>query len=246
MPGLKALHNSYLRNSADGFDFVAMIEGTAEFCDHVEHDLGITTIRNPALPLERLPTSPAWPTSPVTTFYRLLVPSLLPDCPRSIYIDVDALILQSLKPLAQLQFDAIIAATIARTTQGHDVTLGEEISNVESARRAELGFTASLMVINHAAWNSADVLGRCAAAVRTDLSFYCMDQSLLRYVIGRQWSALPYHWQVHAGMPTFDKFSLGTILVLHFMGTKPWREYPPHIVPTSGKLRARQLWERYR
>ena len=236
LPALKALHNSFLRNSAEGFEFYAITEGR-DFSDHVR-SMGIGVIEEPVFPAERYPVSERYP-EPLPIFYaRLLVPSLFQDRQRSIYIDTDSIILRNLQPLIDLDIgDKPVAATRSSSPMSIEFSGG---------RADKYGPMSSLYVFNHKAWAEKRILERCAAAMADDsVTFYTIAQGLLQYVLNGDWHELPWETQVHAGHSTWNQYPRARMYTLHFMGTNPWEEYVPQIIPTPLKLALRELWKTY-
>lgn len=238
LPGLVALHNSYLRHSADGFSFCAIIEGSQEFAEHVYHDLGIHVFHAPVFSVANYPVSRVYP-EPLPLFYsRLLVPSLFQGKKKSIYIDTDSLILQSLQPLVDADYgDYPVAATRSNSPQSKEFVGGKE---------DVYGPMSSLYVFNHEPWFEKRVLDRCVEVMENEPTEYItIAQAVLQWVVGDDWYELPWETQAHAGHRTWVEYPKKRIFTLHFMGTNPWDEYKNGIVPTPLKLELRELWKTY-
>lgn len=240
-PGLVALHNSFLRHSAEGCEFWAILQGSEAFADRAR-ERGIKVILNPDFPSGRIPTSWRYPEPFVLSYWRLLVPSLF-DAPRSVYIDTDSIILQSLAPLAnQNMREHPVAATCSNSQRGL------EYGKPGARGRSEggCGPMSSLYVFDRAAWNEKRVLERCVAAMQDEgIEFYTLSQGLLQYVLGDDWLELPWETQAHAGHDTYSTYAKRSIYTLHFMGTNPWDEYAPDINVSQRKQQARALWQTY-
>jgi len=241
LPGLTALHNSFLRNSADGFEFWAIIRGSDDFIAHVE-SLGINTIVEPHFPIDRYPTSKRYPEELPLFYWRLLVPGLFLESDYSFFIDCDSLILQSLKPL------------LDGGTHGHPIaatrsnsSLGQEygIRGSDECKTSRFGPMSSLYLFNREQWMQKRVFERCIEAMKSDMVFHTVAQGLLQYVIGSNWYEWPWQVQAHAGHDTMQKYPKEQIYTLHFMGTNPWCEFSNPAFVTEGKLKARELWNTY-
>lgn len=237
LQGLVALHNSFLANSAEGFEFHAIIRGSDEFADHVR-SLGIGVFHNLEFPARRIPDSDRFPGMAATSYLRLLVPRLFPELQKSVYIDADSIILQSLQPLVDRDFgERPVAATRSNSAQHKEFTGGTH----------EVGPMSSLYIFNHTWWFRKQVLERCIEVMetRSDIKLVTLSQGLLQFVLQRDWYELPWQTQAHAGHDTYSRFPRHEIHTLHFMGTNPWDEYRPDIPVTEGKLEARALWRTY-
>ena len=239
LPGLKALHNSYQRNSKEGFEFYAILAGSHEFVDHVSHDLGINVIHDPVVPIKKYPTSFHYPVVHTIMYKNILMPELFAEHEKSIYIDTDSLILQNLQPLIDVDIgDKVLAATRCN---------GNQASNYAPADDPEsFGPMTSLMIFNHRAWREKKITPRFIETVqREDITWHMIGQGALHFVVGDDWHELPWNTQAHAGHATYFTAPKKEVFTLHFMGTNPWCEFAPHIAPTERKLETRRIWQTY-
>lgn len=241
LPALVALHNSFMRNSADGFRFYAILTGSQDFADHVSHDLGISVIFDPAFPSDRYPTSDYYPVANPVMYKNMLMPDVLfPEYAKSVYIDTDSIILQNLQPLVNVDIgDKVLAATRCNSTRATNYSpCGEEGDGY--------GPMTSLMIFNHAAFKAQRILQRFVEAMeRDDMEWPMIGQGILHYVVQDDWHELPWNTQAHAGHKTFFTAPKEEIYTLHFMGTKPWREFKKGIPVTEHKLATRRVWQQF-
>ena len=236
-PGLVALYNSYKKHCSDDFEFYAMVQGDDALVSKVE-GLGINVIGNPVIPARCFPVTKNRPVETAEVhFYRIMIPTLFEGYKKTIYIDSDSVILQSLKPLADKVYLQPIAATES------NAPLSKEIEGLGSTH----GFISSLMIFNHEQWFKQDILGQCVSAMNEPPAvFYTGDQSVLNWVLMDNWYKLPADCQPHAGHGTLYKNPIGRAYILHFLGTNPWEEIPAHLQPyPKHKLDARALWGAY-
>lgn len=235
LPGLKALYNSYMENSRDGFSFHAVVDGTEEFAAHIRHDLGIDVIRNPEIPAKRIYLSEKWPQQ--ILYYRLLVPMLFKGSEKSIYIDADSVILQSLKPLVDTDMgERPVGATRSNSS------VKKEIPNWEGPDFT--GPISSFFLFNHRYWFEKRVWERCVELIesRPDLDFQTTQQAILQVVLRNDWHEFPWETQAHAGHKTLSNCRIEDVFILHFLGTNPWDELR---FPGQHKEYARKIWRRY-
>ena len=238
LPGLKALHNSYLRHSRKGFSFHAFLTGSQEFADHVQHDLGIDVMLDVPFPAERYPTSKAYPVARPIMYKNIMMPHLFAEHEKSVYIDTDSIILQNLQPLVDMDYgDAVLAAT--RCNSKRD-------TNYSPCESDGYGPMTSLMIFNHGPYRQQRVLDRFVEAMqREDMTWHTIGQGVLHYVVQDEWFELPWNCQAHAGHKTFFEAPRDEIYTLHFMGTKPWNEFAKGIPITERKLKTRAIWREY-
>jgi lipopolysaccharide biosynthesis glycosyltransferase len=237
LPGLKALYNSYLRHSQEGFDFYAFLVGRREFAEHVQNDLGINVIFDPAFPSTKYPTSKYYPVAHPIMYKNMLMPDLFADCAKSVYIDTDSLILQNLQPLVDLDIgDKVLAATRCNSDRASNYSGGD----------AGYGPMTSLMIFNHRPFRDKQILPRFAEAMqRDDMDWPMIGQGVLHYVVGDDWYEMPWNTQAHAGHATYFAAPKKEIYTLHFMGTKPWLEFSNPAFITDKKMETRKLWQTY-
>jgi lipopolysaccharide biosynthesis glycosyltransferase len=242
LPGLKALYNSYLRNSKEGFSFHCIVEGTQELADQIEA-MGIGVILNPKFPSDNYPTSSVYPNPLPLYWWRLLVPSLFPDHEKTIFMDADMLILQNLQPLVDVdQGDNVVAATRCNGPKSKD------IGGLSWTEDQTYGPMSSLYIFNNKQFFEKRILERTADAMDNPpdgITFITIAQAAATWVIGDDWHCLPYHNQAHAGHDTYWTYPRNEIYVMHFLGTNPWCEFNKDVYPTGQKLATRELWATY-
>lgn len=160
------------------------------------------------------------------TYARLLLPKLLPETKRLIYIDSDLLINESLQNVWETNLgDTPLAAAVC----AHVKTIGNESLPVE-----ELGLTpeapylqAGFLLIDLDVWRELNLSKLCLDYLwQYPERAPHWDQSALNAVIRQNWTMLPERWNVPAALVEFDAENWSAIApgVLHFSGPdKPWR-----------------------
>ena len=237
LPGLMPLYNSYMQNSRNGFEFYAMVDGSKDLVKHVQ-GLGVSVIDNPTLPTAALPIdAQRWPDAIPSLYYRMLVPSLFSRHQRSIYIDVDSIILQSLQPIVDIDFQQPVAGTQCNSP------LPKNIEGGGFDRLDVFGVMSSFLVFNNKAWRKKKILDKCIEAMESDkLHFPFVVQGVLQYALGVDWRRLPSIWQAHACHLTYQQGPIKDIYLLHFMGVNPWDDMPSY---SQNSLDMRELWRSY-
>tara|TARA_R110000824_G_scaffold212432_3_gene398622 strand:- start:2307 stop:3056 length:750 start_codon:yes stop_codon:yes gene_type:complete len=234
LPGLIALHNSFIKNSQEGFEFWAILDGDMAFEREV-NALGIKTILNPVMDTKQYPVSDKWPDEVPSMYWRMLIPSLFPEHDKSIYIDADAIILKSLKGIASIDIGSkVLGATHDKQMFVSTLGLPDDLANAVS-------FISSFMVFNHKQYAQKNILQTCLELMqRTDLNFKCAVQGVMQVAILSDWFEYKYTYQAHAGHQTLCDDSY----ILHFMGTNPWETLRADLIQ-PWKLKARHIWEEY-
>lgn len=141
----------------------------------------------------------AFPTSDrvsSATYFRLQVPHLCSAFERVVYIDCDALVLDSLVPLVATPLGS---SPVAAVQDPINPTLGggEALRGFEAPDLLAPYFNAGVMVIDTAAWVRADVSGRALRFLRTRpecITYW--DQDALNAVLVDDWVPLDAVWNV--------------------------------------------------
>ena len=240
MPGLVALHNSFKRNSAKGFEFWAMLRGSDEFVAKVRA-LGINVIVEPDFPIDHFPISKRYPNEEPLFYWRLLIPELFAQ-PYSFYVDCDSLILQSFQPLVDGGTKGHpIAATKSNSPAGMEYGPAGSIE----VRSVNYGPMSSLYMFNRAVWKERAVFEKCIKAMKSDMVFHTIVQGLVQYVLGNDWHEWPWQTQAHSHHSTFADSPRKEIYTLHFMAVNPWEEIPAKLTRTPAIMSSRKLWMDY-
>lgn len=154
-----------------------------------------------------------------SAYMRLLIPELLQQESRVVYMDSDMVVTGTLLPLAQLELNDFPIAAVAcpspdpRELASTGTQLGEYINS-------------GLLVMNLRIWREHDLSTRCIESL-TDLSCpkLCEDQSAINVVCRGSIIHLPARFNVYANTPTYRTPSdlPKDISVLHYVvNVKPW------------------------
>jgi lipopolysaccharide biosynthesis glycosyltransferase len=166
----------------------------------------------------------------------ILVPELFQQ-PKSIFIDADAIILKPLDDLIVDMHGKACAGTL------HETCVSEHVIGWDRKGR---GAWTSVVVYDRSAWVKRGIYAKCLQAMNEDKYYFkCHDQSVLNLALNLDWYLFPRDYQLQAGRESTPKL-INDAYILHFMGTKPWQEYPLHLQPAPAhKLFARKLWNQY-
>lgn len=193
-----------------------------------------------APPPDALPGVPLWGRMPVATYYKLLVPALLPAAvPKAIWLDCDLVVTTDLSRL----WDADLAGRHALAVQDQSVPMVSSPDGVAVHRELGLApdakyFNAGVMVVNLELWRRDDVAARALEYLRRHRdTVVFLDQEALNAVLSGRWGELDPRWNRIAnprGAPT----RAPEPWIYHFTGSlKPW-VYP-------GPLRSHSLYFHY-
>jgi lipopolysaccharide biosynthesis glycosyltransferase len=168
------------------------------------------------------------------TWARLLLPQLLPETARCVYLDGDLLVASSLAPLADVDLEGNPIGAV------RNVVEPEMRGYVESLGLADHldYFNAGVMVLDLDALRGEDVVGAAARLIEErGEAFTWWDQDALNIVFEDRWTAIPARWNAQNcfwGWRAWSEEVLGAAEVAqavhdpairHFEGpgaNKPW------------------------
>lgn len=173
----------------------------------------------------------------VATYFRLLLPGLLPaESGRVIFVDADSVITNSLMPLWTTDLKGRALAAVPEhsfSCRDHGYAYGRY-------------FNAGVMLIDLDRWRQADVLGRGAAFARANPDrLRHWDQDVLNHVfeedwlpISDRWNACPHLFGLLPGyslaaddLSDSEKEAIANPAIVHFAGpgpVKPWNARCTH------------------
>jgi len=160
------------------------------------------------------------------TYSRLLLPELLPDCDRIIYLDCDVVVDADLRELIDLPLDGALAgAVLGRNLPrlGQNITRGM----ISPARAALPAFNAGIMLIDLAAFRREKPLTGIGVLLPR-LQGEVQSQAILNYILIERWKQLPFRWNRQSPLSlTFPCYRDYPESIWHFNGkTKPWHFDP--------------------
>lgn len=170
---------------------------------------------------------PTWGRMPVTTYFKLLVPELLPSSVnRALWLDCDMLVTRDILSLwnAGLEGNAVGAV--------QDQLVPFVSSRGGIARWSQMGlhagtkyFNAGVMLMDLAAWRRDGIARNAMDYLRTNArSVMFWDQEGLNAALAGKWKELPRCWNVNVSLPGWRSAPRDRApAILHFAGMlKPW------------------------
>jgi lipopolysaccharide biosynthesis glycosyltransferase len=170
---------------------------------------------------------PLWGRMPVSTYFKLALPDLLPPhIGRAIWLDCDLVVLDDIallwdtdlgdRSLGAVQ-DAVVPLVSSRCGVEHYADLGIEPT--------EKYFNAGVMLVDVAAWRIEKIQLRAIVYLkRYQSSVVFWDQEALNAVLAGQWTEVDERWNHNASVPSTRPPSEKGPAVIHFAGSlKPWR-----------------------
>lgn len=137
--------------------------------------------------LDGLPITERYPQA---VWFRVLLPELLPDVERILYLDADTLVLQSLLPLWELDLSGLPMAAVQDVISPAHAHVPEQIG----LARAEDYFNSGVLLMNLAEMRASNFYGRLKALDRSRFVAGFPDQIALNAVAMGHWLHLHPKW----------------------------------------------------
>lgn len=199
----------------------------------------VLTITAHPIDSERVAGLPSWDRIPVTMWYRILLPELLPDIDRVLYLDADVLVVDSLASLWDTDLSASWVAAVTNVPERHMLDHAAQLGLHGPAAY----FNSGVLLFNLAAMRRdarTEALLACALE-RADRLLW-PDQDALNLVLGPRRHALHPRWNVMNSIRRFPWAGelLGESVtqeairrpgIVHFEGpreNKPWHVLCEH------------------
>ena len=154
-----------------------------------------------------------------STYLRLLIPDLMPDADRVVYMDCDMVVTDDLSPLAALPLgDAVVAAVPDPSPDA------AELTSTGIARGDYVN--AGLLVMNLPVWRSDGIAARCLALLSDPVRpLLSEDQSALNIAAKGRIAMLPGRFNVYAdpaGYAAPKEMPRDPAVVHYVVNHKPW------------------------
>ena len=179
---------------------------------------------------------PLWGRMPVSTYFKLGLPDLLPsNVEKVVWLDCDVIVLDDITGLWEIP----LASAPLAAVQDAIVPLVSSVCGIGKYR--EIGipgtapyFNAGVMVVDVAAWRRESVAARAMDYLkRYQDSVTFWDQEGLNAALAGRWLSLEPRWNHNASIPRRGSFNDELPSIAHFAGgLKPWR------YPTRDSLRS--------
>ena len=262
-----AVRGAYVRHSAALLHSLYATETEHEVCVHYLHDAGLPraarrrlervaakgggSVRFWEVAEERVADLRVHGYFTSAMWYRVLLPELLADRPRVLYLDVDTLALAPIAPLWDVDLDG---ALVAAVTNVFEAWRGTEHTDALGLEQRDY-FNSGVLLFNLDEMRRSDTVAelRRVAAERAD-DLLWPDQDVLNLVLGPRRVALAPRWNAMNSVMLFDNaaevFGAEAVeearrdpAIRHFEGpgaNKPWEKgsTTPHRDAYHAHLRA--------
>ena len=197
-----------------------------------------STVATHAIDDPRMAALPATGRISAVMWYRILLPELLPDAPRALYLDCDIVATADLAPLMAVDLEGSAVGAV------HNVPYG----GADDAARVGLPpgrryFNSGVLLLDLERWRHTDVTDRLVAFARTEGERLVFpDQDALNVVLADDRAVLHPRWNCQNSLffspEAADVFGADVVqaacadpAIVHFEGpalAKPWHYLSPH------------------
>ncbi|BCJ92210.1 glycosyl transferase family 8 [Terrihabitans soli] len=150
------------------------------------------------------------------TYIRLMLPDLLTDSGRVLYLDSDILINRSLRPL----FDTDLGSNLAAAVEDAAPATVQKLANTRLGRPEDgIYFNAGVLLFDLDTWRDLDIGNRCIkfAEGRDD---YWPDQDAINFILDGRIKKLDRTWNFFSHEP-LPRGAFDAAHVIHFIPEKP-------------------------
>lgn len=182
-------------------------------------------------------------------YFRLLLPSLLPDLDRVLYLDSDLIVRRDVSELMSLDLDQSIAAGVRQSTiprLGHEEGLGY-CWEAEGLDPDQPYINSGVLLLRLDRWREDRIAEKACSFLKRHVSqLRWADQDAINAVTAGRLHLLPREWNVLSGLARSDDVQAvegeEKATILHFCGDyKPWG--PDAFTHGARKLYSRKLRE---
>ncbi|WP_297299341.1 glycosyltransferase family 8 protein [uncultured Brachyspira sp.] len=154
-------------------------------------------------------------------FFRLNVPSLIPNIDKLLYLDCDTIVLNSLKELFEIDINNYYALAC------EDVFLNCIISfkNMHGLSADDIYFNSGVLMINNKLWRDDKLENIFYADYSKFGNTGHADQDVLNRIIKGKVKIIDSKWNFLSHKKVYSKApDILSVNIIHYAGEKPWKE----------------------
>lgn len=158
----------------------------------------------------------------IATYYRLLIPWLIPQYDKVVYCDGDVVFCNSVKQLYEIELGDYLFA--AMCPYRHDKQLCKDHAN-ELGLQPDKYYQAGVLLVNSKAQREANL--REILLRETEMEYVFQDQDILNVVCQNRIMELPLRFNISQSLyrSFFQLESHESPVIIHYSGFKPWDMY---------------------
>jgi len=237
LPGVKALYNSIKQNGNTDVDIILLAHGEIEDFADLPNDIRI--IYNEETHVS--PSGGEWKEQIPAMYSRVLIPRILTEYDRALWLDADTIVLKDLTPLLEIDLQGCTCAASLPAYMDRSLnTLHYQLEepHLYPEHRDLKALQAGVMLFDIAKWNEAGLNERVDQLLEDNVKFKFVVQGLLGMAVGGDFLELPYEWNTYGNW--VNAVGLQNINILHFVGgiaESPW---------SHKHMLHQHIWEQYK
>ena len=155
------------------------------------------------------------------TYYRILIPDLLPNINKALYLDCDMIINGDIRELYDINIDNYFFAAVK------DEGYSSHFFVTQEATKNETYFNAGMMLFNLLKWRETNInktIIRFIKEKNSQLNNH--DQDAINSILYGKWLVIPYKYNYTSMISIIHPIKYNEInekiLIIHYTGLKPW------------------------
>jgi lipopolysaccharide biosynthesis glycosyltransferase len=155
------------------------------------------------------------------TYYRILIPDLLPKLDKALYLDCDMIINGNIAELYNINIEKYFFAAVK------DEGYSSNFFVTQEKTKNEIYFNAGMMLLNLAKWRETNINKVIINFIKEKNSkLNNHDQDAINSILHGQWLIIPYKYNYTSAIATLHPIKYKEIdekiLIIHYTGLKPW------------------------
>lgn len=235
LPGVKALYTSIKRNGNTDADIVLLAHGRES--DFVNLPADIKVILNQETCVS--PTGGEWKREIPAMYSRVLIPRLLKEYDRALWLDADTIVLKDLNPLLEIDMEGYpCAACLPAPPKSPYNTLDYQFERpyLYPSHRNLKSLSAGVVLFDIAKWNDNGLNKRIIEILTENVRFKYVVQGLMGMAVEGKFLVLPPEWNTLINWVPLVGFE--NVNILHFVGGSKRSVW-------SHPMKWKQIWNEY-
>lgn len=155
------------------------------------------------------------------SYYRILIPDLLPNIQKALYLDCDIIVINDIFELYNINIDNYYFAAVDEENYGVD-----RLKNLRIPEN-EKYFNAGVMLINLKKWRETNINKKIIEFIREENhKLDSHDQDAINAILFGQWLNIPYKYNYTSMLVSIHPIDYNqitnNIIIIHYTGLKPW------------------------
>ena len=154
-------------------------------------------------------------------YYRIIIPNLLPNLNKVLYLDCDIIINTDINNLYSIDIDNYYLAAIDEGVKDRQIDLNIPINSNY--------FNSGIMLMNLKKWRDSNIINDLIVFIKLNpKKLIACDQDALNALLYKKWLNIDKRFNYTSLLYYNNPIKIENIFILHFTGLKPWNYLCPH------------------